>query len=54
VVPVGTGPAALTVSAGHKLGFVAEYGNDTITVIDLDPASPSFNRGVLSLGRERN
>jgi DNA-binding beta-propeller fold protein YncE len=53
VIPVAPGPSALAISSGHKLGFVAEYGNDTVTVIDLDPASPNFNRAVLSLGLER-
>jgi hypothetical protein len=53
VMRVGRGPAAVAVDKTHKLAYVAEYGQDTITVIDLDPDNVTYHHAVLVLGHRR-
>lgn len=50
IIPVGRGPFAVAISPQNKLVFVSNFLEDTIAVIDIDPASPSRNRVVLRIG----
>jgi DNA-binding beta-propeller fold protein YncE len=52
-IQVGRGPDAIAVSASRKQAYVANYGEDTVSVIDLDPSSPTYHHAVLALGLER-
>jgi DNA-binding beta-propeller fold protein YncE len=52
-IAVGRGPAAIAVARSKKRAFVANYGEDTVSVIDLDPASPGYHHAVLELGKKR-
>jgi len=55
VLDVGRGPYALAVAPSKaatekNLGFVANFSDSNIQVIDLDPTSPLFEQVVLTLG----
>jgi DNA-binding beta-propeller fold protein YncE len=52
-IPVGRGPDSFTISAVHKQAYVGNYGDDTISVIDLDTQSPTYQHAVLQLGELR-
>ena len=43
----------VVVSTARKKLYVGNYAEDTITVIDLDPASRTRHRAILRLGRPR-
>jgi DNA-binding beta-propeller fold protein YncE len=53
VEDAGRGPNGVVASAAHKKIFIGNYAEDTITVIDADPASATQNRAVLRLGVPR-
>jgi DNA-binding beta-propeller fold protein YncE len=53
IIDVGRGPQSLVVSTANQQLYVSNYLEDTIAVIDLNPASMTQNRVVLRLGRTR-
>jgi hypothetical protein len=53
VEDTGRGPSGVVASARHKKIYVGNYAEDTLTVIDADPASASRDRAVLRLGEAR-
>lgn len=53
IVTVGRGPYAIAASKELKRVFVSNVLEDTIAVIDVDPASPHRNRVVLRIGEPR-
>jgi hypothetical protein len=53
VAVVGRGPYSIAAAADQKQLFVSNYLEDTIAVIDIDPASPTRNRVVLRIGQPR-
>ncbi len=53
IVSVGSGPHALGVAPSRQLLLVANFLEDTVSVIDLAPGSATENRVVLRLGRPR-
>jgi DNA-binding beta-propeller fold protein YncE len=50
----GRGPNGIAISTARKKLYVGNYAEDTITVIDLDPASITRNRAILRLGSPRS
>ncbi len=58
-ISVGLGPDSLAVppanltTPSHNLAFVGNYGDDTISAIDVDPTSPTYLHTVLQLGKLR-
>jgi DNA-binding beta-propeller fold protein YncE len=52
-VPVGRGPDSIAISTAHQQAYVGNYGDDTISVIDLDTQSPTYQHAVLQLGELR-
>lgn len=53
IVTVGRGPYAVALSSARKKLFVTNFLEDTIAVLDVDPASPTYNRVVLRIGKPR-
>jgi YVTN family beta-propeller protein len=53
IVTVGRGPYSIAAAKDLKQLFVSNYLEDTIAVIDVDPASPQRNRVVLRIGQPR-
>lgn len=49
ILPVGGGPNAVAVDEQRKRLYVASFLDHSLTVVDLDPASPSRNQVVLRL-----
>ena len=49
-IQTGKGPNVLEFDLEHQLAFVANFLENTIGVIDLNPSHPSFNRMVLRIG----
>jgi DNA-binding beta-propeller fold protein YncE len=52
-IPVGRGPDSIVISTVHKQAYVGNYGDDTISVVDIDPQSPTYQHAVLQLGELR-
>ncbi|MBI4508609.1 MAG: YncE family protein [Deltaproteobacteria bacterium] len=50
---VGLGPSGVAVATNRKRAYVANYAEDTISVMDMDPQSPTENHAVLRVGNER-
>jgi DNA-binding beta-propeller fold protein YncE len=50
----GRGPNALVIDSPNRRGFLANFLDNTVGVIDLDPSHVTYNRMVLRLGREEN
>jgi DNA-binding beta-propeller fold protein YncE len=53
IIDVGRGPQALVLSVDRQQLYVSNFLEDTIAVIDLEPAARTENRVVLKLGRTR-
>ncbi len=53
IVNVGRGPHSVKVSAANNLLFIANFLEDTVSVVDLTPSASTENRVVLRLGRTR-
>jgi len=53
VLDVGLGPHGLVASPSRERLYVANYLEDTVAVVDLAAGSPTENRVVLRLGRQR-
>lgn len=53
IITVGRGPYAIAGAKDQKLLFVSNVLEDTIAVIDVDPASATRNRVVLRIGQPR-
>lgn len=53
IVVVGRGPYAVTASALHKKVYITNFLEDTISVLDIAPGSPTRNRVVLRIGEPR-
>lgn len=54
IINVGRGPHAIAVSPTRKRLYAANFLDDTVAVIDLEPGSSLENRVVLKLGRSRD
>lgn len=52
-IDVGRGPTGIALATGRKRAYVANYADDTIAVIDIDPASPTRYRPLFRVGRPR-
>jgi DNA-binding beta-propeller fold protein YncE len=52
-IVTGKGPNGLVIDSKNNRAFVANYLDNTIGVIDLDPSHPSYNRMVLRIGRNQ-
>lgn len=54
-IPVGLGPFGLAFAdiSGARRLFVANFDEDTISVIDVDPASPTFHEVLYQVGAPR-
>ncbi len=48
-IPVGDQPVAIVMHPGGALAYVANFGSGSVSAIDVDPASGSFNSVVTSL-----
>ena len=53
IIDVGRGPQAIAISEANKKLYVTNFLEDTVSVVDLELASPTENRVVLKLGRTR-
>jgi hypothetical protein len=53
VIDVGRGPNSVVADPLRHRAYVANYAEDTITVIDADPASPTYYAPVVRLGKRR-
>lgn len=53
IIDVGRGPQALALSLDKQQLYVTNFLEDTVAVVDLEPASTTENRVVLKLGRTR-
>lgn len=53
IVDVGRGPHKSALSLARRRLYVANFLEDTISVIDLTPGAPTENRMVLKIGTER-
>jgi DNA-binding beta-propeller fold protein YncE len=53
IITVGRGPFAAAASPGRKQLFISNFLEDTIAVVDVNPASPTKNRVVLRIGIPR-
>jgi DNA-binding beta-propeller fold protein YncE len=53
IINVGRGANNLAMAPGRGRLFVTNFLEDTVSVIDTTPGSPTENRVVLQLGRER-
>jgi len=53
IIDVGRGPQAIAISEDKEKLYVTNFLEDTVSVIDLEVASPTENRVVLKLGRTR-
>ena len=53
IITVGRGPYAIAGAKDQKLLFVSNVLEDTIAVVDVDPASANRNRVVLRIGQPR-
>jgi hypothetical protein len=53
IITIGRGPYAIAGAKDQKLLFVSNVLEDTIAVVDVDPASASHNRVVLRIGKPR-
>jgi YVTN family beta-propeller protein len=52
-IDVGIGPSSIAIATSRRQAYVGNYGEDTITVVDLDRNSPTYHYGVLRLGQKR-
>jgi DNA-binding beta-propeller fold protein YncE len=52
-IDVGKGTTSITVSPTRKRVYVTDYADDTVAVIDVDPASPTKDHTVLRVGKPR-
>jgi DNA-binding beta-propeller fold protein YncE len=52
-IVTGKGPNGLAIDSANKRAFVANFLDNTIGVIDLDPSHPSYNRMVLRIGHNQ-
>ena len=50
-IPTGKGPHSLVLDTANRRAFIANFLDNTVGVIDLDPSHASFNRMVLRIGR---
>jgi DNA-binding beta-propeller fold protein YncE len=50
-IVTGKGPNGLAIDTARRRAFVANFLDNTIGVIDLDPGHPSYHRMVLRIGR---
>ncbi|MBE7450353.1 MAG: hypothetical protein HS111_16075 [Kofleriaceae bacterium] len=50
ITSVGRGPFAAAAAASRQLLFVSTFFDDSIAVLDLDPASPTLYRVVMRIG----
>jgi DNA-binding beta-propeller fold protein YncE len=50
VTSVGRGPFAMAAAENRQLLFVSTFLDDSIAVLDLDPASPNLYRVIMRLG----
>jgi DNA-binding beta-propeller fold protein YncE len=50
VIETGRGPAALEFDEGRRRAFIANFAENTVGVIDLDPESPTYHHMVRTLG----
>ena len=53
IVTVGGGPYSIVAAPGRKRLYVTNFLEDTIVVLDIDPASATRNRVVLRIGDPR-
>ncbi|HUJ60753.1 MAG TPA: YncE family protein [Kofleriaceae bacterium] len=53
IVTVGRGPYAIAAATNRKRVYVTNFLEDTIAVVDIDPASPLRNHVVLRIGVPR-
>lgn len=53
-ITVGRGPSGVAVDSARHLAFVVDYADDTVTVVDLDPANLTYQHAVLVLGKKRS
>jgi DNA-binding beta-propeller fold protein YncE len=53
VIDAGRGPNAIAVDVPRARAYVANYAEDTITVIDADPQSPTHYGPIFRLGKRR-
>lgn len=50
VSAVGRGPYGLALAAADKLLYVSNFLEDSVAVVDVDPASPTANHVILRIG----
>ncbi|HEX5060646.1 MAG TPA: hypothetical protein VFV99_14860 [Kofleriaceae bacterium] len=53
IVTVGRGPYSVVVAPNRKKVYVTNFLEDTVVVLDANPASPYYNRIVLRIGDVR-
>lgn len=53
-IDTGAGPNHMVIDASRQRAFIANFIENTIGVIDLDPTHPSFRRMMLRIGRRKN
>ena len=53
LAPVGRGAFSMTLDPTGTLLFVANYSDDTISVLDGDPTSPDFLRVLTTIQNSR-
>lgn len=53
-IDTGAGPNQLVIDAPRQRAFIANFIENTIGVIDLDPTHASFRRMMLRIGRRKN
>ena len=53
-IPVGDQPVAIVIHPNGHLAYVANFNSGTVSVIDTDPASPTFNTVIYTIAVGRN
>ncbi|PID38037.1 MAG: hypothetical protein CSA65_03065 [Proteobacteria bacterium] len=53
-IETGAGPNQLVIDSPRKRAFIANFVENTIGVIDLDPTRATYNRMVLRIGERQN
>ncbi len=49
-IPTGKGPHSMVIDQGNRRAYVANFLDNTVGVIDLDPSHAGFNRMVMRIG----
>ena len=52
-IATGDGPHVMVTDSGRNFGYIVNFIESTVSVVDLDPASPTFNAIRATLGKPK-